>query len=125
MKKRSFTIALEDERTPPWLISAFIVLFGVTLAAAMPAIAAAAKAGPTAANSHRTTPERIVIRAKVTIFRALQPKAPGGPDLLSQVSLPPRPIAFAIERISARLIDRGAAIAQRGTRSRAPPALNA
>lgn len=125
MKKRPVIIALEDERTPPWLISAFIVLFGVTLVAAMPALAAAAKASPTAASSDRATPERIAIRAKVTIFRALQPKAPGGPDLFSQVSLPPRPIAFAVERISARLIDRGAAIAQRGTRSRAPPVSNA
>jgi hypothetical protein len=118
--KRTFTIALEDEQTPPWLVSAFIVLFGITLAAALPAIAAA-NAAPSAVGGNQAAPERILVRAKVTIFRALQPKAPGGHDL-AQVSLPPLPIAFAVERTTARLVDRGAAIAQRGIRSRAPPA---
>ncbi len=118
--KRPFSIALKDEQTPPWLVSAFIVLFGITLAAALPAIAAA-NAAPAAASGSQALPERIIVRAKVTIFRALQPKAPGGHDL-AQVSLPPLPIAFAVERPTARLIDRGAAIAARGVRSRAPPA---
>lgn len=118
--KRPFTIALEDEQTPPWLVSAFIVLFGIALAAALPAIAAAS-AAPAATSGNQTMPERIVVRAKVTIFRALQPKAQGGHDL-AQVSLPPLPIAFALERTTARLIDQGATIAERGTRSRAPPA---
>lgn len=118
--KRPFTITLKDEQTPPWLVSAFIVLFGITLAAALPAIAAA-NAAPAAASGSQALPERIIVRAKVTIFRALQPKAPGGHDL-AQVSLPQAPIAFAVERPTARLIDRGAAIAQRGIRSRAPPA---
>ena len=118
--KRPFTIAVENEQTPPWLVSAFIVLFGITLAAALPAIAAAS-AAPAAASGNQAIPERIVVRTKVTIFRALQPNAPSGHDL-AQVSLPPLPVAFAVERTTARLVDRGAAIAQRGIRSRAPPA---
>lgn len=122
--KRPFTIAVEDEQSPPWLVSAFIVLFGITLAAALPAIAAATVAAPVAATGNQAIPERIIVRAKVTFFRALQPKAPGGYDL-AQVSLPPLPIAFAVERVTARLVDRGAAIAQRGNRSRAPPVSNA
>jgi hypothetical protein len=121
---KPFTIALEDERTPPWLISAFIVLFGVTLAAAMPAIAAAAKANPAAASSERATPERIVIRAKLTIFRLVPPNSATGDDLI-QVSSIEAPAPSRSARLLPRATDAGEAIASRGIRIRAPPVLNA
>jgi hypothetical protein len=121
---KPFTIALQDDRTPPWLMGAFLVLFGVTLAAAMPAIAAAARQDGAAASSQRATPERLVIRAKIAIFRALPPKTADGHDVI-QVSHRLAPVAVAREPLLQRAIDAGAAIGSRGIRIRAPPALHA
>ena len=118
---RPFTITLQDERTPPWLISAFIVLFGVTLAAAMPAIAAAASGKFAAASSERLFPERIVVRAKIKVFRAVQPKAPDGHDLIQITLVNVAPLPFGDERVTPRPHDPGAEIASRGIRIRAPP----
>ena len=119
---KAFAIPMQDERTPPpWLVGAFIVLFGVALAAAMPALAAAAGSRAEAAvNAQNAAGERIVVRAKIQVLRIVLPKISGGTDL-AQAHESAAPAAPSNRRIAPRLVDLSSLSAERGIKIRAPP----
>lgn len=118
---KAFAIPVQDERTPPpWLVGAFIVLFGVALAAAMPSIAAAAGSRAEAVNAHSLAGERIVVRAKVQILRVILPATSGGTDIV-QAFENTAPVAPPMGRIAPRLVDLSTLSAERGIKIRAPP----
>lgn len=110
-----------------WLVGAFLFLFGVAVAAAMPEIAGAVRnAVADAANSAQgkaDTAQRIVVRARFFAVRLVDPKAEpktGGHEFLSLpkqavVALPGRALDFP------RLEDARARVSQRGYHARAPP----
>ena len=109
-----------------WLVGAFIFLFGVAVAAAMPEIAGAVRnAVADAANSAQGTAvaaQRIVVRARFLAVRLVEPKAEpktGGHEFLS---LPQQAVVALPGRlVFARLEDARARVSQRGYHARAPP----
>jgi hypothetical protein len=117
----SFNMQSQDDRAPPqWLVSAFLVLLGVAIIAAIPASAASARGSIEATKAAQGLAERIVVRAKIKI-RLLPPQPAGSLDALPAEAAA-APIAFAQDRIVPRADDAGTRIAQRGIKIRAPPA---
>jgi hypothetical protein len=108
-----------------WLVGAFLVLFGVAVAAAMPAIAGAVRnAMADAANSGHgkaDTVQRVVVRARLAI-RVGVPKPGGGHDLSAAVAtvLPAVP---GDTSVPPRLEDTRPRVFERGYHARAPPQL--
>lgn len=116
-----FTTQRQGEIAPPqWLVSAFLVLLGVALIAAIPANAGSARNAAEATKAAQGLAERIVVRAKIKI-RVLPSQPSAGNDLALIGNVSP-PIAFANDRIVPRSQDVGTRIAQRGIKIRAPPA---
>jgi len=116
-----FTMQSQDERAPPqWLVSAFLVLLGVAIIAAIPASAASARGSVEATKAAQGLAERIVVRAKIQI-RLLPPQPAGSTDF-ALTATADAPIAFANDRIVPSAHDAGTRIAQRGIKIRAPPA---
>jgi hypothetical protein len=121
------TIRIEGPLKGPadsWLLGAFLVLFGVAVAAALPpisasiraAIADAAKGTPGSAQAeHRAT-----VRVRFHIARATQTASAGDGHILSEGAVV-APIAFDSARIEPRLIDLASRIDERGFSARAPP----
>ena len=107
----------------PWLLGAFLVLFGVAVAAALPAIASSTRTamadevnGPRgAAAEHRAT-----IRVRLHITPLMQANAAGGNDFLPSSSAV-APIRFDGARPSPYQIDLAARTDERGFSARAPP----
>jgi hypothetical protein len=111
----------QDDRAPPqWLVSAFLVLLGVAIIAAIPASAASARGTAEATKAAQGLAGRIVVRAKIQI-RLLPPQPAGSLDALP-VETAAAPIAFTHDRIVPRADDAGTRITQRGIKIRAPPA---
>lgn len=118
---KPFTMQNQDERTPPqWLVSAFLVLLGVAIIAAIPANASSARGAAEATKATQALGDRIVVRAKIHI-RVLPAKPLGFGDLVLTNTVEP-PIAFASDRVAPRVDDTGTRIAKRGIKIRAPPA---
>lgn len=116
-----FTMQSQDERVPPqWLVSAFLVLLGVAIIAAIPASAASARGAAEATKAAQGLAERIVVRAKIQI-RVLPPQPSASNDVALIGNTSP-PIALTNDRIVPSASDAGTRIAQRGVKIRAPPA---
>ena len=118
---KPFTMQDQDERAPPqWLVSAFLVLLGVAIIAAIPASAASARGAAEATKAAQGFAERIVVRAKIQI--RLLPPQPSASNDVALISNTSPPIAFTNDRIVPSAGDAGTRIAQRGIKIRAPPA---
>jgi len=112
----------------PWLLGAFLVFFGVAVAAAMPAVAGAVRSAMAdaagAAPGKTETAQRVVIRARFFVLPTVEPKAPAGHDLISP-AFPDASIVVANAPVSPRRIDARALLSKRGFHARAPPHLSA
>jgi hypothetical protein len=117
----TFTKQAQDERAPPqWVISAFLVLLGVAIAAAIPAGAASIRGSAEATKAGQGLAERIVVRAKIQI--RLLPSQPAASLDLALISIETAPIALENDRVAPAATDLAARIAERGIKIRAPPA---
>lgn len=107
-----------------WLVAAFLALFSVAVAAAMPQISVAVRTaidGNKPSLGHADAKDRAGVRVRGISVRALTPKAFGGsvaviPPTSSAVALPLSPLATATHA------DLAALIRSRGIAARAPPA---
>lgn len=113
-------------RPEPWLVGAFLVLFGMAVSAAMPqislavqaAVANAAKAqAPAREASHKPS-----LRVAGVVMRAADPVVGGAvaPPLAGV-----RPDEIGRAAVHPRTIDLSALITERIVRARAPPSRNA
>lgn len=124
-QKPELTIEARGVRAPDsWLVAAFLALFSVAVAAAMPQISVAVRAavdGSKAAQGLADAKDRSGVRVRGIVIRALTPKASGSPfavlpTLSAAVAPPLSPSATVL------LIDFAARIRARGIAARAPPA---
>ena len=117
---------IQADRTPPqWLVGAFIVLFGVTLAAVIPGISAGPRGPLTASGTSQSAPERIVVRAKLFKFSAaVQPSTSGANDFLA-ASVGSSPVLALSVRLPSDLTGTARQITDRGIKIRAPPTTHA
>lgn len=123
------TIELRGIRpgTESWLVAAFLALFTVAVASAMPQISLAVRAavdGGKSAQGHADAKDRSGVRVRSIVVRALTPKAFGPSFALSTphsstVALPLSPSATVAP------VDFAARIRARGIAARAPPAVRA
>jgi len=106
-----------------WFVGAFLVLFGAAIAAAMPAIAGAVRTAVADGVHGKTdTAQRVVVRARFTAVRLVEPKAPSSHDLLE----PPEVVAPTVPgavSLSSYPQDTRARVLERGYHARAPPPL--
>jgi hypothetical protein len=113
-------------RPEPWLVGAFLVLFGMAVSAAMPQISLAVQAAVTnagkAQSPARETAQKQSSRVAVAFVRTADPVF-GGAD-----ALPPH-VVWATDlhhaAVHPRAIDLSALIEERIVRARAPPSRNA
>lgn len=129
MTDRSATDEIETAapaRPEPWLVGAFLVLFGVAVSAAMPrislavqaAIANAAKApAPT-----REAAQKPSLRIAIVVVRIADPVL-GGADVLPTSVAPSAETGQAA--VHPRAVDLSALVRERVVRARAPPSRNA
>jgi hypothetical protein len=105
-----------------WLVGAFLLLFGVAVAAAMPAIAGAVRQAvadeANTAQGKADAARRVVVRARFVAVRTIEPKA--GSDLLTAPSAPVV-FDFGEARLSPTLADAGVRATRHGYHARAPP----
>jgi hypothetical protein len=116
----------ERARPEPWLVGAFLVLFGVAVSAAMPQIAGAVRLA--VANAAKTgtadSAQRPSIRLHVLVVKAVEPKVPGGHDV-AFAALSAFADAPSSDRFFVRPVDAAARIRSHGFSARAPPAFSA
>lgn len=129
MNDRAATDEIETAplaRPEPWLVGAFLVLFGMAVSAAMPQISLAVQAA--AANAAkapvptREAAQKARLRVVAVVVRTVD-TVPGGADALTPTAVP------AIEADQAavhpRAIDLSVLVRERIVRARAPPSRSA
>lgn len=110
-----------------WVLAAFLALFSVAVAAAMPQISVAVRAavdGSKSAHGTADAKDRSSVRVRGIVIRALTPKASG--SSLAIVAPPSSAVAQPLSpRATVLHVDLAAQIRARGIAARAPPALSA
>ena len=107
-----------------WLLGAFLVLFGVAVAAALPSISVSIRGAM--ADGAKGTPgdaqaeHRATVRVRLHIARLVQANAAGGNDFLAESAVV-APVRIADARLLPRLADLAQRIEERGFSARAPP----
>lgn len=113
-------------RPEPWLVGAFLVLFGMAVSAAMPQISLAVQAAvANAAKAQapaRETAQKPTSRVAFAVVRTTDPVF-GGTDALPPAAA--RATGVDQAAVHPRAIDLSALIRERIVRARAPPSRNA
>ena len=107
----------------PWLLGAFLVLFSVAVAAALPAIASSirtAMADEVNGTQGGVVEHRATVRVRVHFAQAMQANAAGGNDALPSSSVVAL-VRLDGARPSLHQIDLSARTEERGFSARAPP----
>jgi len=107
----------------PWLLGAFLVLFGVAVAAALPPITASIRNA--AADSAKRTADgaaeqRATVRVRLHFVRVAQASVAGGHDFVPESTVV-IPVRVSDARLLPRRIDLAAIAQERGFSARAPP----
>lgn len=129
MNDRAATDEIETAplaRPEPWLVGAFLVLFGMAVSAAMPQISLAVQAA--AANAAkapvptREAAQKARLRVVAVVVRTVD-QVPGGPDALTPTAVPT--IEADQAAVHPRAIDLSVLVRERIVRARAPPSRSA